>query len=68
MYKARVQLLEPIKMDNVPENFRLMPGMTATAEIKVGNRRVIEYFSIRSFAILIPASANLRTLCSSQGS
>jgi hemolysin D len=44
MYKARVQLLEPIKMDNVPDNFRLIPGMTATAEIKVGRRRVIEYF------------------------
>ena len=44
MYKARVQLLAPIKMDNVPDNFRLMPGMTATAEIKVGKRRVIEYF------------------------
>ncbi len=43
-YKARVQLLEPIVMDNVPANFRLMPGMTATAEIKVGRRRVIEYF------------------------
>ena len=30
-------------LDDVPDNFRLMPGMTTTAEIKVGRRRVIEY-------------------------
>ena len=44
MYKARIQLQEPATLDDVPENFRLMPGMTTTAEIKVGQRRVIEYF------------------------
>ena len=33
-------------MDNVPANFRLMPGMTATAEIKVGKRRVIRVFPL----------------------
>ena len=44
MYRARVQLLEPVKLENVPANFRLMPGMTTTAEIKVGRRRVIQYF------------------------
>jgi HlyD family secretion protein len=43
-YKARVQLLNPDELDNVSDNFRLMPGMTATAEIKVGKRRVIQYF------------------------
>ena len=44
MYKARVRLLEPIKLDNVKDDFRLMPGMSMTAEIKVGKRKVIQYF------------------------
>jgi HlyD family secretion protein len=43
-YKARIQLLDPEKLENVPDNFRLMPGMAVTVEIKVGRRRVIEYF------------------------
>lgn len=43
-YKARVRLLDPIELDQTPANFRLMPGMAATAEIKVGRRRVIQYF------------------------
>ncbi len=43
-YRGRVELLHPVRLDNVPDDFRLMPGMTASAEIKVGKRRVIEYF------------------------
>lgn len=43
-FKARIQLLDPVTLDDVPKNFRLMPGMTTTAEIKVGQRRVIDYF------------------------
>ena len=43
-YRGRVDLLQPVQLDNVPDDFRLMPGMTASAEIKVGKRRVIEYF------------------------
>lgn len=43
-YKARVQILDDKQLNHVPDNFRLMPGMTATAEIKVGRRKVIEYF------------------------
>ncbi len=42
-YKARVTILDPTQLERVPDNFRLMPGMTATAEIKVGERKVIEY-------------------------
>ena len=42
-YKARVKILDPDQLERVPDNFRLMPGMTASAEIKVGNRKVIEY-------------------------
>jgi HlyD family secretion protein len=44
MYKARIQLLDSEQLNDVPDNFRLMPGMTTTAEIKVGRRRVIDYF------------------------
>lgn len=44
MYKARIQLLDSNGLNNVPSNFRLMPGMSTTAEIKVGRRRVIDYF------------------------
>ncbi len=42
-YKARVTILDPEQLERVPDNFRLMPGMTAAAEIKVGRRKVIEY-------------------------
>ena len=43
-YKARIKLIEPMELENVPSDFRLMPGMSTTAEIKVGKRRVIQYF------------------------
>ncbi len=43
-YKARIQIIDDKQLNHVPDNFRLMPGMTATAEIKVGRRKVIEYF------------------------
>ena len=44
MYKARIQLLDPSQLEDTPDSFRLMPGMTTTVEIKVGRRRVIDYF------------------------
>ncbi|MCK4983322.1 MAG: HlyD family type I secretion periplasmic adaptor subunit [Victivallaceae bacterium] len=31
------------KLENVPDNFRLIPGMEIRAELKVGKRRIIEY-------------------------
>ena len=40
-YRARVPLRG--KLRNIHSNFRLIPGMEAQAEIKVGTRRVIEY-------------------------
>ena len=40
-YRARVPLTG--KLRNIHSNFRLIPGMEAQAEIKVGTRRVIEY-------------------------
>ncbi|WP_247893811.1 HlyD family type I secretion periplasmic adaptor subunit [Azospirillum endophyticum] len=42
-YRARVKLLTT-SLDNVPSNFRLIPGMPLTADIKVGERRIITYF------------------------
>ncbi|MCP5369060.1 MAG: HlyD family type I secretion periplasmic adaptor subunit [Hyphomicrobiales bacterium] len=43
-YRARVELTSR-RLDNVPAGFRLIPGMTATAEIKVGTRSVISFFA-----------------------
>lgn len=51
-YRARVKILDPEQLERVPDNFRLMPGMTATAEIKVGNRKVIEYLLYPLFRYL----------------
>ncbi len=42
-YKARVDFDE-LRLRDVPADARLIPGMTATAEIRVGSRRVITYF------------------------
>ena len=42
-YKARIAIDE-VKLDSVPEDFRLLPGMSLSAEIKVGTRRVITFF------------------------
>jgi len=42
-YRARIRLLET-KLENVPSNFRLIPGMPVDADIKVGERRIITYF------------------------
>ncbi len=43
-YRARVELKQPLTLKNVSSDFRLMPGMVTDADIKVGKRRVIEYF------------------------
>ncbi|MGY3485432.1 hemolysin D [Bradyrhizobium sp. USDA 4011] len=42
-YKARVKLTSS-ELRNVPNHFRLIPGMAVTAEIKAGERSVISYF------------------------
>ncbi len=42
-YRARITLLSD-QLRNVPDEFRLMPGMKVRAEIKIGKRRVISYF------------------------
>ena len=50
-YKARIEILEN-NLINVPEGFRLIPGITLTAEIKVGKRSIMSYLLrpiLRSF-------------------
>lgn len=42
-YRARIELTDT-KLENIPEDVRLMPGMNADCEIRIGKRRVIEYF------------------------
>jgi HlyD family secretion protein len=41
-YKARVRL-KTLRLKRMPENAKLLPGMTVTAEIVVGKRSVISY-------------------------
>lgn len=41
-FRARVAL-GPIDLQNVPADFRLIPGMTTTAEINIGKRTIISY-------------------------
>src|SRR5262249_52118138 len=42
-YKARVEVTSS-KLREVPRDFRLIPGMAVTAEIKAGDRTVLSYF------------------------
>lgn len=42
-YKARIKLTSA-ELSNVPNHFRLIPGMAVTAEIKAGERSVMSYF------------------------
>jgi HlyD family secretion protein len=42
-YKARIKI-SSAQLRNVPDHFRLIPGMAVTAEIKAGDRSVISYF------------------------
>jgi hemolysin D len=35
--------LDPLKLRDVPEGFRLVPGMTLSGEIHVGTRSVAAY-------------------------
>jgi hemolysin D len=42
-HRARVALVNT-KLDRLPEGARLIPGMTVSADIKVGSRSVLSYF------------------------
>ncbi|UKJ78082.1 HlyD family type I secretion periplasmic adaptor subunit [Azospirillum brasilense] len=41
-YRARIELTE-VKLRDVPEDFRLVPGMPLTADIVVGERTIMSY-------------------------
>jgi HlyD family secretion protein len=41
-YKARIALTK-VELTAVPDSFRLVPGMTLTADINVGSRSVFMY-------------------------
>jgi len=41
-YKARIALTE-VNLKGIPDSFRLVPGMTLTADIQVGSRSVFMY-------------------------
>ena len=41
-YRARISI-DQLGLHNVPENFRVTPGMPVTADIKVGKRTVLSY-------------------------
>jgi hemolysin D len=43
-FLSTVSLLDGQRLENVQPDMRLMPGMSATCEIRVGKRRVLEYF------------------------
>ena len=42
-HRARVELVN-MHLDRMPEGTRLIPGMTVSADIKVGSRSVLSYF------------------------
>src|SRR5690606_33023234 len=42
-YRARVEVTD-IALRNLPETFRILPGMTLSAEILTGRRTVLSYF------------------------
>lgn len=42
-YRTRIALTK-VELRNVPDNYRLVPGMPLNAEIKIGERSVISYF------------------------
>ena len=43
-FLSTVNLLDGQRLENVQADMRLMPGMSATCEIRVGKRRVLDYF------------------------
>jgi hypothetical protein len=41
-FKARVRL-DDTRLHNVPDNFRLIPGMTMAGDVIVGRRTILSY-------------------------
>ncbi len=45
-YRSSISL-DSVKLHNLPTNFKLMPGMPVTADIKIGKRTVLTYLLAR---------------------
>jgi HlyD family secretion protein len=43
VFRARVQL-DDTRLRGLPASFRLIPGMTVTGEVRIGQRNVLDYF------------------------
>lgn len=44
VYRARVTV-EKMRLTDLPPNFRLVPGMTVSGDVKVGSRRLVTYIT-----------------------
>lgn len=51
VYRARLSITGR-DLRNIPDDFRLIPGMTVSSEIKIGSRKVISYFVYPIFRAL----------------
>jgi hemolysin D len=49
-YRGRIAI-DRVDLHGTPENFRLMPGMPITADIKVGKRTVLQYLLGRALPV-----------------
>ncbi|HYD55877.1 MAG TPA: HlyD family type I secretion periplasmic adaptor subunit [Burkholderiales bacterium] len=56
VFRARVSL-EKVELVDTPPNFRLTPGTTVSADIKVGTRKLITYFT---YPVLRSGSTSFR--------
>ena len=45
VYEGRIRITDMSQMHELPKDFRLVPGMTLAADIKVGTRTVITYIT-----------------------
>jgi hemolysin D len=50
-YRARVAI-DRVAMRNTPEGFKIMPGMSVTADVKVGKRTVLRYLMSRVMPVV----------------
>jgi HlyD family secretion protein len=49
-YRTRMSI-DTLKMHNLPQGFRLVPGMPVTADVKIGKRTILAYLFSRALPI-----------------
>jgi HlyD family secretion protein len=54
VYRVKVSIDE-LKLTNIPADFRLLPGLSATIDIQVGKRTILSYFFTRMIPTLAEA-------------